>query len=177
MASFDILAIILTGIGLTISLVYYASVLRNQNTTRKAQYFMQFTDRFHTPETLSFWVRLMRFEWEDLEDFERKYGSVDHPDLFGERYSFWAGFNNVGWLVEKGIIQLEDVNTMIGPMLFWTWDKFKPIIYEHRVVYNYPDQYIYWERLYDKLVEYRKKNNIYGEAPENYDDYLSTIET
>ena len=37
----ETLAFILTGLGLTASIVYYASVLRNANTTRKTQLYMQ----------------------------------------------------------------------------------------------------------------------------------------
>jgi hypothetical protein len=117
----------------------------------------------------------MKWEWDNLEDFERKYGSVDHPELFGERYSFWSMFNDLGWLYEKGIVAIEDVNTLVGPVLSWTWDKFQPIIKEHRRVYNYPDQHIHWENLYNKIMEYRKQANLSTKTPDNYDDYLSTL--
>jgi hypothetical protein len=175
MVDYGILSIVLTGIGIIGAIVYYTMTLRNATKTRQAQFFMQFVDKIHTPEFLSFWVNMIRWEWEDLEDFERKYGSVDHPDLFGERYSFFSTFNDLGWLVEKGIVNVEDVNALVGPQLFWMWDKFEPIIFEHRRVYNFPDQYMYWERLYIKVMEYRKQANLSSEIPEYYDDYLSSL--
>ena len=58
-------------------------------------------------------------EWKDLEDFERKYCSVDNPKLFGEMYSCWDTYNNLGWLVERGVVQVEEVNAIVGPILFW----------------------------------------------------------
>jgi hypothetical protein len=169
-------------LALTASILYYALNLRNSNKaqklqqgTRNAQFFMQFVNKIHSPEFLSFWVIMIKWEWDDLEDFEHKYGSVEHPDLFGERYSFWSTFNDLGWLVEKGIVEVEDVNALVGPVLFWMWDKFKPVIVEHRRVYNFPDQYIYWESLYNKLVEYRKQAGLTTDIPEYYDDYISTL--
>ena len=182
MIQIEYLPLVLTGLSITASIIYYASILRNANKnqkiqqeTRNAQIFMQFIDKLHNPELLSNWIKLMRWEWKDLEDFERKYGSVDHPDLFGIRYSFWATLNDLGWLVEKEIVGVEDVNTIVGPVLIWTWDKFEDIILEHRRVYNFPDQYLYWERLNHKVMEYRKQANIQSDVPEYMDDYLSTI--
>ena len=176
MVSLEIIGLIFTGLSISISIIYYASVLRNQNKTRQAQFFKQFSDRLHEPKTLSLWVQMTRWEWEDFEDFERKYGSIDHPDQFGERYSFWAMLNDLGWLVEKGIIGIGDVDTLIGPMIYWTWEKFEPVIVESRRVYHYPDQYRSWETLTQKVIEYRKKQNTYRDIPEYYDDYLSSIE-
>ena len=175
MVQIEYLPLVLTGIGLIVSIIYYASVLKNQSTTRNAQFFMEFAKNVHSPEKLSLWVQLMRYEWDDLADFEKKYGSVDNPDDFGERYSFWTNLNNMGWLFENGVIKVEDVNALIGPMLYWTWEKFEPIILEHRRVYNFPDQYCYWERLSEAVISYRKKEKVYMETPENYDDYLSSL--
>jgi hypothetical protein len=176
------LSVIFAGLSIAASIVYYASVLRNANEsqkiqqdTRNAQIFMQFVDKIHNPDLLSTYVRMLRWEWEDFEDFERKYGSVDHPDLFGERHSFWSLLNDIGWLVEKGIVEVEDVNTLVGPVLIWTWAKFEDLILEQRRVYNYPDQYLYWERLYNSLLEYRRKETKNIEIPEYFDDYLSSI--
>ena len=123
MVSIELIALVLTGLSITASILYYASVLRNANKaqehateTRNIQIFMQFVDKIHNRELLSTHVRMLRWEWKDFEDFERKYGSVDHPDLYGERVSFWWLLNDLGWLVEKGIVEIEDVNTLVGPL-------------------------------------------------------------
>jgi len=173
---------VLTGIGIIVSILYYASVLRNQNKTqqmqletRNAQFFIQFAKELNTPGKSSNWAKLARYEWKDLEDFERKYGSVDNPEAFGMRWSYWASLNDLGWLVEKGMVDISDVNALAGQLTAWTWEKFKPIIYDHRAVYNLPDYLIYWERLIERLIEYRKKENLYKETPEHLDDYLSTL--
>ena len=182
MASFEFLAIIFTGLGLTASIVYYANILRNANEnqriqqeTRNAQFFMQFVKEIHSPDFLSFWVQMLRWEWEDFEDFERKYGSVDNPEDFAKRYSFWSIMNDLGWLVEKGMVGIDDANAIVGQSLFWTWTKFESIIHEHRKIYNMPDAFMYWENLYHKAEEYRKQKGILMEVPEYFDDYLSTL--
>ncbi len=178
----ETIAFIFTGLGLAASIIYYANILQNANKnqktqqkTRNAQFFMQFVKELHTPNRLIFWAQMQQWEWKDFIDFERKYGSVDHPELFGERYSLWSIFNDLGWLVENETVDVADVNALVGQSLLWSWEKYESIILERRQVYNYPDELIYWERLCKKILEYRKQQKVFLESPENYDDFLSTI--
>jgi hypothetical protein len=88
----EYLPIVLTGIGLTASILYYSTILRNANKTQKmqqdtrnAQFFMQFANAFHNASRLNYWIKIMDWEWDDFTDFERKYGSENHPEMFGDR--------------------------------------------------------------------------------------------
>ena len=51
MIQIEYLPIVLTGIGIIVSILYYAMVLRNQNTTRQAQLLMQINN-ISRPENL-----------------------------------------------------------------------------------------------------------------------------
>ena len=75
----EYLPLVLTGLGIIVSILYYTSVLRNQNETqqmqletRNAQFFIQFAKEINTPEKASNWAKLARYEWKDLKDFEEK---------------------------------------------------------------------------------------------------------
>ena len=68
MASFEFLAIILTGLGLTASISYYAMVLRNQNKTRQAQLFMQIYSVFASDDFFERGGTVMSTEFEDAND-------------------------------------------------------------------------------------------------------------
>jgi hypothetical protein len=81
MASFEFIALILTGLGLTASIVYYASVLRNSNKTqqlaletRRLQIIMDLDQEMKSFETYNRIIELLNMQWTDYEDFERKYG-------------------------------------------------------------------------------------------------------
>jgi hypothetical protein len=78
-------------------------------------------------------------------------------------------------MVEKGIVQIEDVNALIGQFAIWTWIKFEEIILEHRRVYNLPDELFYWEKLVEKMMDYRKKSGVLVQNPEYFAKYLSSI--
>ena len=177
----ETLPLVITGLSLAASIIYYANILRNasknqkiQQETRNAQFYMQFVKEMITPEFTEFWIEMLQWEWDDYDDFERKYGSVKSPLLFGKRYNVWKMFDVLGWLVEKGMVGIEDANALMSQSLLWSWTKFEPIIYEWRRIYMMPDAFVYWERLNHKVVEYRKEQGILMEIPEYLDDYLST---
>ena len=83
MASFEFLAIILTGIGLMVSITYYAMVLRNHNQTRQAQLFMQVHSQWKDRNFIKgFYDALNNWEWDSVEDFWSKYGQDVNEEAF-----------------------------------------------------------------------------------------------
>lgn len=79
MASFEFLAIILTGLGLIISLVYYENVLRNQNITRQAQLYMQLFLSITSEEFMKRSIDLLVWDFRDYDEFKEKYFEAPHP--------------------------------------------------------------------------------------------------
>ena len=61
----EFLAIVLTGLGLTVSILYYTSVLQNAIKTRELQIEG---------------IELLKMTWTDYDDFENKYGSDNNPE-------------------------------------------------------------------------------------------------
>ena len=70
----EFLPLVLTGLGLTASIVYYASVLRNQNKTRQTQLFLQFYNRLTDKQFFEEYKNLLNQEWDDFDDNLEKYG-------------------------------------------------------------------------------------------------------
>jgi len=68
MTSFEFLAIILTGLGLTASIVYYANVLSNANKTRKAQLFLSIYTITLQEEMNKKWYDAMEMSLKDFPD-------------------------------------------------------------------------------------------------------------
>ena len=69
MASFEFLAIILTGLGLTVSILYYTTVLQNANKTqqmaletRQAQLFSSLQNKIDTVEFRRIY-RTIKYDW------------------------------------------------------------------------------------------------------------------
>jgi len=74
MASFEFLAIIIAGLGLAVSLVYYAMVINNQNKTRRLQMIQHIWEWISSEEGYLQLAELLKMQWSDLEDFNQKYG-------------------------------------------------------------------------------------------------------
>ena len=82
MIALDLVIYVLPLIGITVSILYYAMVLRNANRTRSAQLFMSLHSAMTDPEGMSSFMETMYMEWEDYADFERKYGSDTNPKAY-----------------------------------------------------------------------------------------------
>ena len=103
----ETIGFILTGLGLTASIVYYANILNNANKTRE----LQLESQKHAAETrqiqllLDFhrgkiekgnqnWFEIMSLEWEIYDDFLSKYGYGNIPDIYYKRLEMWNDLNN-----------------------------------------------------------------------------------
>ena len=174
----EYLPLVLTGIGIIISILYYASVLRNANKTqqlqletRQAQLYTQIIQELFTTEYMKKSIHMLKMEWEDYDDFERKYGSDNNEDSYAERYSFWYFMNNIGFLLQENLINVKTANAIVSQFALWNWEKFKDVIYTQRQVYNMPDFMEGFEYLADELTKYRASMGLSTEPPEGYGSY------
>ena len=161
MASCEFLAIILTGLGLTVSITYYTMVLRNQNKTRQAQLFMQVHSQWKDRAFIKgFYDILNNWEWEDVEDFWVKYGQVADEDAFITVIEVAWYFEGVGQLLRDGLIDIRLVDSMYSSRVIDLWEKFYPVaIYlrEQGFGRENPDNYNNFEYLYTALKKRREK--------------------
>ena len=163
MASFEFLAIILTGLGLTVSITYYALVLRNQNKTRQAQLFMQSYKETSTPELQHNAFELLSWQWEDFEDFNNKYWS--DLELRSKFVSFMVYMNGLGIMLEEGHLPARLLYKMDqgGFIPIQVWSKFSTIALSQGEMMNNPENMKYLEYYSDEMVKLRRKNGLAAE--------------
>ena len=99
MASFEFLAIILTGLGLSVSITYYAMVLRNANKTRQTQLFMNLYTQIRSKEFVRDTRELSSWQWNDFSDFREKFGSRADKEANTLFHSTANFFDGIGVLV------------------------------------------------------------------------------
>lgn len=158
MVSFDFLAIVVSILGLSASITYYATVLRNQNKTRQAQLFMQLYQKYISKEWWADGWELLQMEWTDFDDFARKYDSLVDIDNFTKRYSQWYFFDGIGLLLKKNLVDREMIYYLMGGYgAIWSWEKFKDIIIEGRKRLHNPDHLIWYEYLANEMMKIRKQ--------------------
>jgi len=173
-------------LALVVGIVYYITIMRNQQKTRElalkaqeqatetrqTQMFMQI---YHQVSSKSFqrnWIELMNMEWDDYDDFERKYGSDNNPENFAMRSSIWMAMNGVGAMLLDGLIEPERLVRLVGQGSQFLWAKFKPIIYEQRVRYGMPNAYYYFEYLAETLEKELLRQNEDFKLPETLTRYI-----
>ncbi len=120
--------------------------------TRQAQLFMHIYSIFQSTEFVSAFSNIVyNVEWKDYDDFISKYGPRANLELSSQRTTVGSYFEGLGVLVKRGLIDATLVDDLLSGLIVMYWEKFKPIVEEHRRRLNYP-QYGEWvEYLYNVI--------------------------
>jgi len=155
MVTFDQVIYVLPLMGIAVSILYYAMVLRNQNRTRQAQLFMQLYDKFSDPEFLKHQFAISRWEWTDYEDFVERYIGKN-PDVYLHFHQQARFFEGVGVLVKRKLVDPLLVDDLMSGNILQFWEKFgESFIKERQVRNNYPQFYEHVEYLYSVIKPIR----------------------
>ena len=151
----EYLPIVLTGIGIIVSILYYTSVLRSQNLTREAQLLNSIYQDLNSKER---WMQLadtMNMEWTDFSDFKNKYSRDADPDAYGTWMSILWTLGGIGHLLQEGMIEAKKTYNLVGPFTVILWDKFESVIIEYRKEWNMPEGYVTFEYLGNEMKKLR----------------------
>lgn len=165
MIQIEYLPIVLTGIGLMASILYYANVSRNANKTqqmqletRQAQFFMNIYQDHLTERLSKSLYFLMDMEYDDFEDFEHKYGRDNNPEANELITMHMLQMEGYGVLVREGYVSVRLVALLTSGSIRIGWEKLRDYIYKARERYNMPRWSIEYEYLYNTLMEYAEKH-------------------
>ena len=161
MASFEFLAIILTGLGLTASIFYYANILRNANRTqqmqletRQAQLFMGFHTAWHNTDFYREMIEVaFLWKYEDYDDFMNKYWMTSNPEAFtlwGRAESYLEG---MGVMMKRGLLDPSLMDDLMSGYIIAMWEKYAPFMLEFRTRNNQPQFGEFFEYLYREVMK------------------------
>ena len=156
MASFEFLAIILTGLGIIVSVLYYTTVLQNANKTRQTQLFMQLFDRIASEENRMRSMQILELDFLGYDDFENKYNMSNNPEIVGKVLHIWMEFTGMGYLLRKGFLDVETLNQIAGHIVVPHWNKWKQYIFERREREKEPAFVEEFEYLAKEIINYRE---------------------
>lgn len=146
------ISVVMAAAGVVIAVTYYIIYLRTITRTRQAQLFMQLYNRLNDKDFCeSYGMVLWRFEWEDFDDWQRKY----HPKADLETWTSWVSvarfFSGIGTLVKRKLIDIGLVDNIMGGPVIWTWEKMEPIVKEIKVNLKRPQLWDDFEHLYNEI--------------------------
>jgi hypothetical protein len=141
------IGVLVTAASVSIAAIYYTMTLRVQREnmkqtleTRRIGLIDSIMTRALNEEGMRNYIELLRCEWSDFEDFEKKYGMGSDVNATAKRYSQWQLYNSIGMMLRKGMVEAEDIYEMgLGMGMIWLWEKYQPIIEENRLRYNGPE--------------------------------------
>ena len=155
---------------------YYVLTVRNQQKTqrtaeqnRQIQLLMEFTA---TEEGSKRIVELLKMEWTDYDDFERKYGSDNNPDNYAKRTQMWSQADTLGYMLKKGLIDRELLFDRMGTGVHFIWVKFEKVIKEIRSRYNQPLAWIHYDYLIEEYLKYMQEKGIDTTVPNAFFSYV-----
>jgi hypothetical protein len=131
----EYLPIVLTGIGLTASIIYYTSILRNANKTqeqqlqtRRIQLSTSITEKIGSKDFLRDFAEILKFEWVDVDDFLKKYDHRVNPESYAQRWTVWVAYENLGYLLREGLIDQEILFNVASTGSILVWGTYYPVI-------------------------------------------------
>ncbi len=159
-------------IALIVGIVYYLTIMRNQQKTRElalkaqehatetrqTQIFTELFNRMQSPEA---WDRFQEvsamWTWTDFDDFWEKYGEENAPESWNKFINTVSPFEYMALLVRDGMINAELVWHWWGLFLIDFWEKILPVVDGYRERF-FDDSFLEWfEDLYYSFLDLREK--------------------
>jgi hypothetical protein len=143
---------LVTIFGVLAAFTYYVMTVQNANKVRKTQLFMSLYEMFETEESLRKNMKL-RFEWDwsDYDDFMSKYGREANPEAMATLLAFQNSLAKVGLLLSEGMIDVDNVYSMMRNTVVSNWERYEPVNIGIREQMNYPSWMENYEYLYREI--------------------------
>jgi len=152
---------IVVAVGVLVGLFFTLLELRHLAKTRKTDVIMRIYDRFSSKDmvdAISSIGPLMASQKEGKPQeplpYEKMTGLIQVSTLF----------EGLGVLLQKGLIDIELVDSLFGPSLDTIWDPIRPVIYRTRESLKQPFMFSHFEYLHDRLSDYEKRHASRGAA-------------
>lgn len=149
MASFEFLAIIFTGLGLTASIVYYSSILRNQNKTRQRELILQQSQGYSLEYSEALNEVAAQLDWTTPKEWEIKYGRWTNPKANAKFIYIMRVYTLAGLLLREDSVNSKLLFNLYPPAAVISfWEQFREVVFFLREGVNDPSMYEPFEYLY-----------------------------
>ena len=137
--------------GVLIAAVYYVLNMRVTLQTRQAQLFIPIYSTYHSDEYMKAYSEIMRWKWENYDDYINKYGPESNPEAYIMYRKVFGFFEGVGVLVRRRLIDPSLVDDLMSGAIVQYWERFESILLERRRSLNWPQVGEQIEYLYNEV--------------------------
>lgn len=159
MIEIEYLPIVLTGIGIIVSILYYASVLRNANKTqqmqletRQASFFIQIYNKILDKEFLGTWLQVINYDWTSSDSIQLIYDFDVNPEMSTNIALVAQWYEGLGVLVQEKLLDIHLIAVMFPSTVINGWNAMGPWIKSRQEID--PAAGIKFEYLYLELMKY-----------------------
>jgi hypothetical protein len=146
-------------VGILVGVYYYIMTIRTnqrnqelQLETRQAQLFIQIYNRFQEVEFRNNFNDVLSREWEDYDDYVKKYGRFTNPTAQAKSSSIALFFEGLGVILMQGLLEIDIVGELMSSPVRLYWEKMKPILMVMRERMDRDSIMASAEYLYDEIV-------------------------
>jgi hypothetical protein len=152
MVDIPMVSIAIASASVVAGVIYYAFQIRHQEKMRHLDLFMHLYSTWGSRDFLDAHRRFMTIKVKDYESFVKEHGPVtDTTELYTDIDQVGWFFNLMGFLVKENIVNIKQVEELLGYWVLKNWETIKPLLYEWRTQYNIPESYKWFEYLYDEM--------------------------
>lgn len=159
--------------GILVGIIYYITIMRNQQKTRELT--LESYELARKAQNQASETRQMQFGWNalervfdkdfmrrmidvmyhqdfsDYEDWREKYGPSTNPDAYVDWLNVTSTFQSLGYLVQSKVLDIETLSRFVHPRgVIFLWERVEPITKIHRERYN-PNAYESFEYLANEM--------------------------
>jgi hypothetical protein len=144
MVDVQTVSIVVASASVVVGVIYYALQLRNQNRMRQVDLVMRLNTVWVGSDFLKAYATVMD---RDVKEYET--ASLGNFSKWIPEMQIGVFFNDVAFLVHKGLADLEVVDTLFPVVA--AWEKLEPLVAKLREFRNDPTYYGWLEYLYNEL--------------------------
>ena len=147
--------------GIFVGIVYYLTIMRNNQRTQRIQLYNTYLQPRLTEEYWDKVLEVLYQEWETYDEWYSKYGPRANRESWLKFQSLCIFFNSLGEITRDLKMGINVVQDALGPVAIMVWDKIEPVVLGERNRYSqqYGMAVIYleeFEYLVNELKTYRK---------------------
>jgi hypothetical protein len=157
MVTVETISIVFTGLSVSLAAVYYIMTLRNtqrnqqlQLETRQAQLFSFLMDKM---DSVEWWQHYLTIRDAQDRTYDEWIEIIRDPLHYGGLMSIVTFFNHIGWLVKKGLIELETVRETMSPNIIRIYENTRSGFDEYERRTKTPQRHSYLEFLYEQVKD------------------------
>ncbi len=110
---------------------YYVMTVRHQNSSKKAQLFMEMYRDFKRPDIQKAYNDIVNvWQWDSIKEFNEKYGPDNNYEEFKKYMLVYSVYEGLGVLIYRNLIDVTMIEELMRSDVVNFWEKMSPIIYD-----------------------------------------------